>query len=660
MQGIINTKPDRCKRCYGCIRECPAKAIRVVNGQAKVMDERCIACGHCVKVCTQNAKEIYSFTPFILNTLLPGYPTYAIVAPSFAASWPSDFNKIPTALRKIGFAGVIETAFGADLISSVYANEIDFQSGRTVISSSCPAVCNYIEKYFTALVPNLAKIVSPMIATGKYIKEFINPGAKVVFIGPCTAKKAEIMDEKVKGVVDAVLTFSELKKIFTDLSVTISELEESNFDPPYANTGKVYPLAGGLIKTANIKGDILEKEVIVVEGKGKVVEIIEEISNNKINAKFIDILFCEGCINGPAINSELNYYGRREKIIEFINENSRLVDKKVWQSTLYNSRNLDLHREFTPKNQRREMPQEGEIKAILQSINKHSVQEELNCGACGYDSCREFAISIAKGLGEREMCLPHVLDQIQVAYENLRTTQEQLHSAEKLASIGQLAAGIAHEINNPLGTIMLYAALIKKQIEKGKEGYLPINDLTTITNEANRCKNIVENLLNFARQGKLSLSKFDCFELITEIVRKLKPRQGFDGVEIEINQDANSLEITADKDQLEQVFSNIIINAVEAMENSIIKKLSISLRSSGGRIEIAITDTGCGIHKENSGRIFTPFYTTKKIGKGTGLGLAITYGIIKMHKGDITFESEPEKGTTFRISLPVQAVVQEN
>lgn len=652
MIGIITAKPDLCKRCYGCIRECPGKAILVVNGQASIMQERCIACGHCVKVCTQGAKQIFSAVSEPLTNALKGGKAIAMVAPSFAASWHLNYEKIPAALKKLGFALVIETAFGADLISPLYAKDLENSEVKTIISSSCPAVCNYIEKYRPELVPHLAKIVSPMAALGRYLRNFYGNDYQIVFIGPCTAKKAEIFSPEVSGYVDAAFTFSEIKKMFAEAGIDPDTLDEIPFDPPHAFMGKSYPLAGGLLKTAELPGDILEKEIIVVEGKGKCLEILDEISNNQINAKFVDILFCEGCISGPAIDSDLNYYSRREKVIEFIKTSVNQVDKKVWQSNLYNSRDLDLRREFHASDQRREMPSEESINAILTTINKADAQDRLNCGACGYFTCREFAVTVAKGLAEKQMCLPYLIDELQNAYESLRSTQEQLHSAEKLASIGQLAAGIAHEINNPLGTIMLYASLVKKQIEKLETVNGSSDDLAVIINEANRCKNIVANLLNFARQGKLSLQRFDIFELLSKIVKRVKPLPIFSGVKIEMNLDAIDPVVEADPDQTEQVFLNLIMNAAEAMEQSEVKKLSINIDDRPEeRIEVHITDTGCGIPRENYKNIFTPFFTTKKIGKGTGLGMAIAYGIIKMHKGEISFKSNVGEGSSFSVIL---------
>ncbi len=649
--GIVSTILDKCKRCYSCIRECPAKAISVVNGQAAVMSERCIACGHCVKVCSQNAKRIKSDIELVLNTLIPAGNTAAIIAPSFAASFPDNSEKVPSALRKLGFSKVIETAFGADLISDYYFEEFQKEDSRTVISSACPAVINYIEKYHGELVPNLAKVVSPMIAVGKYLRAFSGADQKIVFIGPCVAKKQEAEADEVAGIIDAVLTFTELKEMLDIAGIKADDLPESEFDPPHAYLGKSFPLAGGLLKTANISGDILAENIITVEGKSKLLELIDEISGNRINARFADVLFCEGCISGPAIDSNLNYYSRREKVIKYIEKKIHTVDKQEWKSNIYNARNIDLSRTFSVKNQRRPYPTEEKIKEILAEINKYTVKDELNCGACGYNSCRDFAVAIAKGLAEKEMCLPLLIDQLAKAYDDLQSTQDQLRTAEKLASIGQLAAGVAHEINNPLGTIMIYASILKKELKVKADGAQSSEDLNLIIEEANRCKNIVGNLLNFARQGKLNLSVINVRSFLKNILKNIGINPLYKDYEINCGLVSDSLEIEGDVDQLKQVFLNLLNNALESMEESSRKILTIGIKEDEEYLIIKIEDTGCGIRKENFGKIFTPFFTTKKMGRGTGLGLAITYGIVKMHKGSIEFQSDEGEGTAFTIKL---------
>jgi iron only hydrogenase large subunit-like protein/nitrogen-specific signal transduction histidine kinase len=655
-QGIVETIPYLCKRCYSCVRECPAIAIKVEGGQAVVMPERCISCGHCVTVCSQNAKSIRSDIDYVLNDILQNGNAIAIIAPSFPASFPENFSRVVSGLKKLGFSKVCETAFGADLISNIYTEEIQKNQHKTIISSACPAVYNFIENYYPELVPNLAKIVSPMTAMGRYIKQNFGADAKTVFIGPCIAKKSEILNEEVSDVINAVLTFAELKKMFELNNINIDLLEELDFDAPHSFMGKSYPLAGGLLKSAEISDDILEKEIIVVEGKTKVEEILNELRNNHISAKFIDILFCEGCISGPAIDSKLNYYSRRAKVIDYIQSQNKTVDKLVWKSNIYNNRNLNVSRNFTAKDKRVPTPDEDKIKEILAQSNKFSKSDELNCGSCGYRTSREYAIAIAKDLAENDMCLPYMIDKLEKAYVDLKDTQEQLQSAEKLASIGQLAAGVAHEINNPLATILLYTSLLKQDLAERLENQQSIEDLNLISEETNRCKNIVSNLLNFARQGNLKLSNFDLYDLVNGILKTVRLKPENKGISFNIECDINDTVISGDADQLKQVFLNIINNACESLDEIPLKKVNIKLYKKDEYFVVEIKDSGCGIPKENMGKLFTPFFTTKKIGKGTGLGLAISYGIIKMHKGDIRTQSIINEGTTFVIRLPLKKI----
>jgi C4-dicarboxylate-specific signal transduction histidine kinase len=302
------------------------------------------------------------------------------------------------------------------------------------------------------------------------------------------------------------------------------------------------------------------------------------------------------------------------------------------------------------------MPSEEEIKRILARTEKFKKSDELNCGSCGYPSCREYAIAIAKDLAEDDMCLPFLIEKLEHAYIELKDTQEQLHNAEKLASIGQLAAGVAHEINNPLGSIILYASMLKKQFRDTLNEKQNVDDLKLIVEEANRCKGIVSNLLNFARQGKLRLAKINVYDIIESIIKSMKINPVFSSVNYSIEGSAEDCFIEGDPDQLKQVLLNLIINASEALEQSSIKKVHVAVNKVQNNLEIILSDTGCGISDENINQIFTPFFTTKKIGKGTGLGLAIAYGIVKMHRGDIKVKSAINRATTFTIHLPISTV----
>ncbi|GAB4170211.1 MAG: hypothetical protein Kow00108_04160 [Calditrichia bacterium] len=661
---VVWTIKENCRRCYSCIRECPAKAIKVEQGQASVLPERCVGCGHCVKVCSQEAKEILSG---IENTNLwlrkagkGSHEVVALMAPSFPAAFPDvDPGKVISALRAVGFTKIIEVAVGADLINltykQIFENPEKSDSSLPIITSTCPAIIEYIEKYVPELIPNLAKIVSPMVATGKIAKKMFGTDSKVVFIGPCIAKKKERQREDYQNIIDEVLTFQELSVLFDDHGIQLDTLEESHVDPPYADLGKIYPISGGLIRSADIKYDILDDSIIFTEGKQRLLNMLDNLKQGRIKAKMVDLLFCEGCISGPAMANDLDYFTRKEKIIDYTKKS--LSDKRQAQDLQELFNEIVVATTFSNQNQRLEEPDEEDIIRILQRINKVSEKDELNCGACGYTTCREYATAMYKGLAEEEMCLPYLIDKLESTHlnlqrsmEELRETQHQLIQSEKLASVGQLAAGVAHEVNNPLSSIILYAHLLLDQL---KENQQEQEDLKVIIDEATRCKNIVSGLLDFARQGKLKLVNVDMSHMINSAIKKIRLDQKFSDITMIIDVQKNCPEWPLDEDQFTQVLINLLQNSADALkEVKNDKKIKIKCFIEDSELNLIVEDNGCGISEEHINKIFTPFFTTKKTGEGTGLGLPIVYGIVKMHKGSIVVNSKENEGTKVKIKIP--------
>jgi len=660
--GVVWTIPERCKRCYSCIRECPAKAIKVEKGQAKVIDERCLACGHCVRVCSQQAKAVLSGVEQTVEFLHQGHHVVAMVAPTFPASF-IDFppEVFVGALRRIGFRSVVEVAYGADLINREYYRLINVQDKRSgfqalpLITSSCPVICDLVEKYVPDLLPHLAPVVSPMVAMGRVMRKLLGPEIKTVFIGPCVAKKVESRKPQVADAVDEVLTFKELHQIWELLNIDPSAAEPSTFDPPYAYLGRLYPVSGGLLRSAGLPYDIMNNEVIGTEGKGRTLRLLDSLQKGEIKAKVVDILFCEGCINGPFADSTLNSFMRKEKIVSYTDSLRTRISYVEWKKTILQNQDVNVRREFKIAPILSKQPTPEDIQKILASINKINPEDELNCGSCGYETCRDYAAAVFQGIAEEEMCLPYLIEELQRTQQDLQQSlseladaQEQLIQREKLASIGQLAAGVAHEVNNPLGSIMLYAHLLLQQLKSDDQ---KSRDLVFIMEEAKRCQKIVAGLLNFARQGNLSLRPHKLQDILQKLVSVVSHQALFENITITMDlPDLPAIEL--DDDQIYQVFLNLAVNAAEAMPQG--GTLTIRCRHLVERhvVTIEFQDTGCGIPPENSNKLFVPFFTTKQIGKGTGLGLAIAYGIIKMHKGNIYFKSEPGHGAVFTVELP--------
>ncbi len=658
--GIVTTIPEKCKRCYSCVRECPAKAIKVENGQAMVIEERCIACGNCVKVCAQQAKKIEDSTEYVKRMLAGKGRFFACLAPSFpAAFYPLKPGKIITALRKLGFSEVWEVAFGAELISREYARlfKRSLSAGNRVISSPCPAIVSFVEKYMPSLHNALAPIVSPMIAVARAIKHRHGSKARIVFIGPCIAKKNEIRDPCVAGTVDAVLTYKELLKMVDEAQIIPEELQDSDFDGPRSYMGRSFPISGGLLKTAGLSTDILENDVLITEGKDRVLVALKELAEGKSEARLFDVLFCEGCIDGPKMLNDLSVFARKEILADFINEQNRYTVQKDFLEALTEFDDVDLSRKFSRQTMLLLQPTEEEIGRALNTMRKFKIEDQLNCGACGYFTCREKAIAVCQGLAEPEMCLPYLVEELettcgelQQSHKNLASAQTRLVQTERLASMGQISAGVAHEINNPLGTILIYSHMLMKQYHDGDPGR---EDIQMIVSEATRCRNIMRGLLDFARHSRISKTRTDIKKLVDEVVSIMSLKAQEEYITVTCNvQDALPM-MMVDSNQIKQMLVNLVQNGIDAIPDSGEVNISTQLNEAGDYAEIEVSDNGSGIPQENISELFNPFYTTKEMGKGTGLGLSIVYGIVKMHSGDISVDSKLGKGTTFLIKLPL-------
>jgi len=655
---VVSTIKEKCRRCYTCVRKCPAKAIKVEEGQAKVMTERCIACGSCIKVCRQEAKSIRDSIAPLKDLFWNSQSIVACLAPSFPAAFPqAKAGQIISAIRRLRSSAVMEVAFGADLVAKAHARWTKRNGQKLYISSPCPALVLYIKKYFPSLVSNLTPIISPMIAMGRVIKRVYRPGAKVVFIGPCIAKKAEIDDPEVAGDVDAVLTFVELDQMFQEAGLVLERLPESDPDGPTPRLGRIFPVPGGLLRSASLKEDIFRNQILVTEGKEACTQILHELLEGAVEAKFLDLLFCEGCINGPAFPNELSVFSRKELVANYVQTRLKNEREDRHKADVRKYQKVRLRRSFTPEDRRLTTPSPDIIREILRRTNKIHPEDELNCGACGYVSCQEKASAVYWGLAENEMCLPYLIDQLEEnlnrlaqSHKELGETHQQLIQSEKMASVGQLAAGVAHEINNPLGTILLYSHMILEKLEK-KDARR--EELETIAKEATRCRDIVRGLLDFARQRKLQVENVNVNKILREVLSLVANQPSFQKVEMTTSLDP-SLPLTGgDPVQLKEVFLNILSNAGEAMpDGGKVDVASKFLDGATNSIEVMIRDTGQGIPPENLDKIFMPFFTTKKIGQGTGLGLAIAYGIVKMHRGAIDVKSKVGEGTTFWVKLP--------
>ena len=660
---IIRTIKQNCRRCYTCVRDCPAQAIRIEDGQAFVVDERCIACGNCTLVCSQNAKTYLSGLERASWLLEEEAPVAALLAPSFPAGFSVPAAQLVGAFKAAGFDYVVEVAQGADLVSRAYAEHLDAHPTGVHIATACPAVAEYVRKYQPELVDRLVPIVSPMIATALAVKELYGDEVRCVFVGPCVAKKAEARDPLLPAVIDEVLTLQEAHRLLAEKGADPATAAEAAWDEPAAGRARVFPLPGGLLESAGMDRGILDPDVLVVSGHDETVEVLDGLeAADTGQTLLVEALMCRGCYCGPGISSSEPGLLRKRRVGEYVAECRReqaaagFVDGPVPAEFA----DLPLERVYEPDDQRLIEPTEDEIREILARTNKFFPEDELNCGACGYQTCRAKAIAVHCGMAEDAMCLPFMIDQaervcveLNVPWSEMRDVHRHIINTEKLASMGQMAAGVAHELNNPLSTILLYTHILgKKLADRGDLDH----DLKLMAEESERCKKIVGNLLDFARQSRVHVENVDVREVVQMAVDSAAATVDPNGHVVDLVVDvAPGLRADLDRDQMTQVLVNLVKNGVEAMEGRDgTVHVSACEMPETGRVHLAVRDEGAGIPQSARDKVFQPFFTTKSIGKGTGLGLPISYGIVKMHNGTIWFDTETEEGsgTTFHVELP--------
>ncbi len=402
----LDFQKANCKNCYKCLRSCPVKAIDMRNNQAKIVESRCILCGHCTHVCPQNAKSVHDDTAVIERLLAKNKRVIASVAPSFVSSFAvKSFAPFKSALLALGFSDVFETSEGAAAVTAEYKKLLDSGKYDNLITSACPAVNRAIVLYHHELIKYLAPVVSPMVAHAKILKSRY-PDAEIVFIGPCIAKKREAHES---GIIAGALTFEELAELFKKRNITV-DTEASDVNPksdivaPSAEQNgktslkaKFYPIPRGIIKSFDKFPP--NYEYIAVDGVSRLDDAVEDIKN--VKGVFLEINACEGaCINGPCV----------------IRRSGGAVEANVLIRGYTNSAPIDvvpdvtpsLSYTFKPLTPGDRVPTEEEIADVLAKTGKHCKADELNCGACGYSTCREKAWAVLNGYAETEMCVPYM------------------------------------------------------------------------------------------------------------------------------------------------------------------------------------------------------------------------------------------------------------
>ncbi|WP_295152873.1 [Fe-Fe] hydrogenase large subunit C-terminal domain-containing protein [uncultured Ruminococcus sp.] len=394
MSSCLTLKKSNCKNCYKCIRYCPVKSIRFSGNQAHIIENECILCGQCVVVCPQDAKQIVDESEKVRVLLQSGAPVVVSLAPSFIANYGTSITQMREALRKLGFYDVEETAVGATYVKREYERILREEKRDVVITSCCHSVNLLIQKYFPTLLPMLADVLSPMQAHCADIKRRIH-GAKTVFIGPCVSKKDEA--QHYSDIVDAVLTFEELSAWLREENIEI----ERSPSRDEKSRARFFPTAGGILKTMDC--DRQDYTYISVDGTEKCIAVLRELENGSLHKCFIEMSACRGsCIGGPVM--EKARYTPVEDIMR-ITVSAGREDFDVPQPE-----QVYMKKHFSVIDLGQPQPTESEIRQLLAKMGKFNPEDELNCGSCGYNTCREKAIAIFRGKADMSMCLPFLKD----------------------------------------------------------------------------------------------------------------------------------------------------------------------------------------------------------------------------------------------------------
>lgn len=396
--GVINFSSTNCKNCYACVRACPVQSIKIKDEQAIIMEERCIACGLCLKACPKSVKKIQTELDKVQQFIATNKTIAVSLAPTCFGVFKTHGNLLVAALKQLGISYVEETVVGAEYITREYQRYQAKWDGMCYITSCCASVNLLIEKHYPKVIPHLIPVMTPLMAHARLLKQKYGSHTKVVFIGPCLAKKIEGEND---SCIDAVLTIEELKVWLQNANINWDQLEEIPLDAS-KQSQRTYPVVGGMSQCFSEHNP--EIEIVSVDGIQDCIEVIEGIERGEFSHIFFEMSACHhSCLGGPAIGERgENIFNRKRRIMEYAKKRAVSQYKKSQYVC------LNISRTFTNQYSPIVIPSEKEIEAILNNIGKYSAMDELNCGSCGYPTCRQKAIAVYNQIAEPTMCLPYM------------------------------------------------------------------------------------------------------------------------------------------------------------------------------------------------------------------------------------------------------------
>ena len=457
--SVIQLDKSKCKACYSCVRTCPVKALHV-HGKTvfpDIEEKKCIQCGTCIGTCAYDAISYYDSKASVKQLLNSKDAVIAICAPSIAGEFDdiTDYRKFVKMIRMLGFSYVSEMAFGVDVIAEKYREFThDTFNGKYYITSCCPAIVNLIEKIHPELIGNLVPFVSPSAACAIVARKMYGDSLKVVHITPCVAAKKEVVRNTGLSKIDGVLTFTELRELFDEFRISETFSEYSDFDEPLGYKGGMYPISQGFLEATGLDISLLKENTITVEGKTSVHAVKQFLEHYNIICHNFNTFFCEGCIMGPGTSKGGEKYKRYALVKDYINRRLANFDVGKWQSYMdVHSHYEELKATFSDKKYELPQPDEFAIKIALNRITKRNNNKEVNCGACGFNSCKGLALAIAQNSAIPEMCV----------------TSTQIDNRES----SYTSKKVAEELE-----------MVKNELDTAKVGFAEIKELLRTKNEA--------------------------------------------------------------------------------------------------------------------------------------------------------------------------------
>lgn len=473
MMNIIQFKEANCKSCYKCIRSCDVKAISFKDEQARIIEDACVLCGTCTLVCPQNAKHMKSDLPQVKEYLKNGVKLFASIAPSYVSAFPGvSFPKLSAALKKLGFTRVEETAIGATQVSKEYARLIAEKKMKNIITTCCPTSILLVEKYYPELIPCLAPVVSPAMAHAKMMKELYGNRIKVVFIGPCISKKYEA---ERGNTINAVLMYDELRSWLEEAGIQVGE-EDQEPAEMHNTISRLYPVPGGIINTIPAEKRRNYKS-LSVDGLDRCMEILDSIRDNQIEGYFIEMSACAGsCVEGPGLRPVKTPFLIAKDLLLHNVRKKTTTPEVLTEDTV-----TDFSAAYNRTRVNDKIPDEATIREILARIGKTTPESMLNCGTCGYPTCRDKAIAVYQGKADLKMCLPYLREKAEsmsnLILENTPNGILMLDKDLNVLQYNRAAAQLFHI--NPNETLGLPVEMVVEgnEFEQVKETGKPVLDL---------------------------------------------------------------------------------------------------------------------------------------------------------------------------------------